>query len=117
MGRRVTACPTCGQSIADADDRIHFDIDANIIVGRGRVAMLTPKQMEVVILLRDRYPRMVSKGDLLAALYLHDSDEPTASIISVMICKIRAKAKGTGFGIDTQWGRGWRMTPVLKDTT
>ena len=99
----------------DTDDKIHFDVEANIIVGRGHVAMLTPTQMELAIVLRDRFPRAVSKGDLLEALYLHDSDQPGYNILSVMVCRIRAETKGTGFGIDTVWGRGWRMTPIPED--
>ena len=106
------SCPTCGQSIADIDG-LHFDPDANIIMGNDQVAMLTSKEMELVLVLKDRFPRLVTKEALMEALYLHESDAPEhIQIISVMVCKIRDKVKGTGFDIGTIWGKGFRMLPL-----
>ena len=110
------SCPTCGQSIADIEG-LHFDPDANVIVGNGQVAILTSKEMELVLVLKDRFPRLVTKEALMEAIYLHESDTPeTMQIIDVFVCKIRDKIKGTGFDIGTVWGKGYRMMPLEEKT-
>lgn len=103
-----TCCPTCGAPIAE-NAPVHIDIEAGIVVGRGRFAALTPQEMDLLILLRERYPRTVSKEAACNALYLHEGDRAEEKIIDVYVCKIRKKIAGTGMGIQTMWGRGHRL--------
>ncbi len=101
-------CPSCGHEI-DPSAEVRFDDEAGVITGRGRGAYLTKTEMEVIMVLRDRYPRVVSKASLIELLYPIEADEPDMKIIDVFLCKIRQKIEGTGLGIDTLWGRGARL--------
>lgn len=101
-------CPTCGHEIAlDAD--VMFDEESGIITGNGKAAYLTKTQMEFMILLRDRFPRIVSKESAMDAIYMGMADEPMIKIVDVYICKIRQRIAGIGVDIETLWGRGFRL--------
>ena len=69
---------------------------------------LTPAEMRVfgVIMARE----MATKDAVMAALYRDEGrDEAEIKIVDVFVCKIRRKLKPFGIGIETVWGRGYRM--------
>jgi len=56
-----------------------------------------------------------SKEFLLNSVYEGAYDQPQLKIIDVFICKMRKKMKAFGVEIQTVWGRGYRMTPEMKE--
>ncbi len=56
-----------------------------------------------------------SKDQLMAAVYRNDArDEPMEKILDVFACKTRAKMKPFGAGIETEWGRGYRLDAAAR---
>jgi len=101
-------CPSCGHEIAP-DAEVRFDDEAGIITGQGRAAYLTKTQMEFMMLLRDRFPRVISRDSAMEALYMGGPDEPEIKIIDVFVCKIRQRIAGIGLDIETFRSRGFRL--------
>lgn len=100
-------CPTCGQSLPS--DLLVIDRDAGIVVGNGRFAHLTGQEFSIFITLYDAKGRVLSKEQLLRTVTKLWGEEPEIKIIDVFVCKVRAKIKGMPIGIDTVWGRGYRL--------
>ena len=73
---------------------------------------LTPNESSLFALLKRRLGQAVNRGALLdAAAFHHGWDsEPMPKVVDVYICRLRRKLKGTGFAIETVWGRGYRLT-------
>ncbi len=101
-------CPTCGALIVP-NAAIRFDDEAGFIVGNGHVAHFSEKQMTIIIMLRDAYPRKVSREQFFDSMYKTTADEPDFKIIDVFICHIKKKIKGIGIDILTIWGQGYRL--------
>lgn len=105
-------CPCCGQPLPDTDD-LRID-PSGIVVRWGEYATLTRQEFDILEALRSAAPRMMTKEALLAALYQLRSDEPEIKIIDVWICKLRKKLKPLGVNIETVWGRGYRLLPIVS---
>lgn len=104
----TTNCPTCGAALM-ADGKVRFDMEANCIVGNGHAALLTGKEMELVLLLKNAWPRVVGKDHLCASLYRTEADEAQQKIVDVFVCKLRKKIEGVGITIETARGDGFRL--------
>jgi DNA-binding response OmpR family regulator len=106
-------CPTCGKPI-DFED-IRLESESGILIGRGRFATLTVKELAVFEILWDRPGKIFSKASLCDQVYsLLSDDGPVEKIIDVFVCKIRKKISGCGITIETVWGQGYRLK---KDRT
>jgi DNA-binding response OmpR family regulator len=72
---------------------------------------LTPNEASLFRLLKARLGRAVSRNALLdVASFHHGWDkEPMPKIVDVYICRLRRKLIGSGFGIETAWGHGYRL--------
>ena len=59
---------------------------------------------------------IMSKSQILSALYGHlpPDDEPEIKIVDVYVCKARRKLKRFGVSIETKWGGGYYMTREAK---
>lgn len=106
------SCPTCGQSLPA--DLLVIDREAGIIVADGRFAHLTSQEFSVFISLYDAKGRVLSKEQLLRVVTAHWGEEPEIKIVDVFVCKVRAKMKGMPLGIETVWGRGYRLMSPRK---
>lgn len=53
---------------------------------------------------------VVTKDQLLDALYTATQEEAEIKIVDVFICKLRKKLRPFGIGILTRWGTGYQMT-------
>jgi two-component system cell cycle response regulator CtrA len=63
-------------------------------------------------LLHRRYPRVVSKGAIMDALYGDAEEEPKAKIVDVFLCKIKKRlGRDT---IQTVWGQGLRLGEAMN---
>lgn len=70
---------------------------------------LTRKQAQVLSLLLAR--PMVSRSDLMTALYsLSAGDPPADRIIDVFIVRVRRALARHGIEVRTLWGQGWFLT-------
>ena len=97
-------CPTCGQPFPDAAWR--YSVDAASIIVSGSIIQLTPLESALFGMLA-RYPgRIVHKDNLINAIY--DGDEPRDAMnsLDVLLCKLRAKIKGTLLAIVTHYEHG-----------
>lgn len=65
-------CPNCG-IVTDQLD-LEFNFGAGTLRVGKRVCMLSPRQLEIIECLVDRYPRPVSIEDIFIDVYGHDSD-------------------------------------------
>lgn len=56
----------------------------------------------------------VTKDAIMAALYRDaGKEEPEIKIVDVFVCKLRAKLKPFGIGIETRWGAGYEIAPAM----
>jgi two-component system cell cycle response regulator CtrA len=76
---------------------------------------LTKREAQCLHALKtSRIGPVVNKDYLMRVLYNDEWDDPPQEkIIDVYICKIRNKLKGSGWNIETVWGRGYRL--VIED--
>jgi len=109
------ACPCCGQALpADLGFRID---EAGIVLAGGRFARLTEHEAAVLAKLAEKPGRVISKDQLMAAVYWAADEDPHVKIIDVWICKMRPRLKPLGVVIETVWGRGYRLLPSNARTT
>lgn len=55
---------------------------------------------------------IATRPHIMSALYDRPGVDPAEEkIVDVMICKLRSKLKPFDIGIETLWGRGWRLDP------
>lgn len=73
---------------------------------------LTPQEAKVLYCLDRANGKMVSIPALLAAATDNrdDGDTPGEKLVSVLICKMRKKLKGTGVTIETFWSEGYGLS-------
>lgn len=98
---------------APAQDRLNLALDAldEVFGTRDRVndlrtsLGLTATEARLLAALDRAAPHSVSKETLHRAMYPADDDTPEIKIVSVLICKIRAK----GLKILTDWGFGYSL--------
>ncbi len=106
-------CPCCGNAIAPNAD-LRIDTEAGIVISRGQFVALTRNEAQILELLQQGKGRTVSRESLLENLYLTSADEPDIKIIDVFVCKLRKKLKGMGVAVQTDWGRGYRLSVAIN---
>jgi DNA-binding response OmpR family regulator len=75
-----------------------------------RLYGMTQTEARIVLALRARSPRLVSKFGLMDVLYAdRPNDEPEPKIIDVFVSKIRKKLPDPSW-IHTIWGQGYALT-------
>lgn len=82
-----------------------------VVVGEACSIHLTKQEHAVLEALVDRGDNLVTKGQIMAALY-HGMDEPHEKIVDVFVCKLRKKltpVSGELEVIETVWGQGYRF--------
>jgi DNA-binding response OmpR family regulator len=71
---------------------------------------LTRLEARLMRCLHDHIGRIVPKTVAMDALYFdRPHDEPGIKIVDILVCKIRRKIAGGAHGIETVWGRGYRL--------
>ena len=81
------------------------------MIAAGRVAAFTQREFELLDALHTASPRVLTKQQLLNALYWRGSEdeEPEIKIVDVFVCNIRKKLEGMPIEIGTAWGKGYRL--------
>lgn len=91
--------------------KLTFNISSRKVSVEDQVLKLTQKEYEVLELLALHDGMVVSKKNILDALY-DEVGRPGEKIVDVFVCKIRSKIKkltgGDGL-IDTVWGSGYML--------
>ncbi len=76
-------------------------------------------EARLLLILRRARGREMSTEMLYSRLYSnHPDDTPEIKIVNVMVCKMRAKLRGSPWTIETVWGIGYRLveqTPPAPD--
>jgi DNA-binding response OmpR family regulator len=77
-----------------------------------RAWRLTPNEEAVLLVLYGAKTRVVHRERMPIGVYGILADAPEQKILDVFICKVRRKlmCAQTRIGIETVWGRGWRLT-------
>ncbi len=102
-------CPLCGH-ILQEDTDIRIDLESGSVILDGQLIKATRKVFQILNLLIDKSPRVVSREfmmDYIYGLELDAFDEPSDEIIPIFICNARKAIKNTNYEIDTIWGKGW----------
>lgn len=76
---------------------------------------LTPQEGRVLAFLHGR-PEARKEVIYTACFERDNGDGPDIKILDVVVCRIRAKLAPIGLpgGIDTQWGIGYSMSPLMR---
>ncbi len=104
---RETTCPVCGGPLHG----LAFTLipERGVVVGDGGFVVLTGIEMKVLAALADKWPRVLSKEQIMDAVYDLTDDEPMMKIVDVFICKLRKKLAPLGVSITTSWGQGYAL--------
>lgn len=103
----MTTCPLC-RSEVDRLERLVLDL--GILYVDGKAIRLTKREYLLMEAMLDIHPRVASEDFILLRLY-PDDDEPEQgrNCLTVFICEIRKKIKGTALDIINVWGQGRRL--------
>lgn len=96
------------QSIITTGD-ITVDLETKTVSIDNQPVRLTGKEYQMLELMSLRKGTTLTKEMFLAHLY-GDRDEPECKIIDVFICRLRKKLGVHGSYIETDWGRGYKLT-------
>lgn len=110
---------TCALCIASADrigfleEQVRQLRDALVPPGfrAPREWKLTAKENAVLAALVER--ELVTRDQMMTALYSHRDDAPEPKIIDVFVHKIRRKLP-PDVVIETRWGEGWSLRPDCR---
>lgn len=102
-------CPTCGPDF-DTSGLI-IDLNTNTVCGGTVQATVTPTVAELLHTLLRRSPAIMSRENVMCAMYGARNDLPDDHILHVLVCRARKALSGTGWKIETVHGTGWRLIP------
>ena len=100
-------CPACGAPVTA--DRLVIDHHGNSVSRGGRLVRLTARETDILVALKQAYPRTLSTADLGDAVWGMIDDAYHGDVIATLCSTIRAKTASMGFTIETVWGRGRRL--------
>lgn len=70
----------------------------------------TKTQARILARLQESEGEIVTRDQLMDAVYFDSRSEPVPKILDVFICKLRKKLAGTQYRIESVWAQGFRMT-------
>jgi len=75
---------------------------------------LTKRQRDLFGALIASGPAVLTREAAMSALYAGRDWPECGKILDVLICHVRRKIAPDGFGIETAWGRGWRLDEATR---
>ena len=101
-------CPLCGHELEKVT-RVVFEEESNSILLDGKAVKATPSVKQVLLILIEKSPRVVSRESLMDSIYglFSEEEEPADKIIDVFIAKVRTTIRDSNYEIETIWGKGW----------
>lgn len=111
-------CPNCGEKLRP--DALltwggwHLDEYGQELSFANERIRLTPAHRDVMAALIRFRGRVVSKEALFGAVYSTrpECDHPEIKIVDVFVCKLKKMHPLIYSGVDTIWGRGYRLLPL-----
>ncbi len=97
-------CPTCRQPVEPID--VYVDADRRVAVRNDEAAVLSGREFDLFEILLRRYPRVVEFETLYGHLYDDRGDDqlwPAASIVTVLLHKLRVKLAPLGLKVKPAW--------------
>lgn len=97
---------------------VSMDLLSGSISVCGQPVSFPKSEAKLLAVLLQKSPLLVTKEQLMDAMYFDTSEAPEPKIIDVFVCKIRNKLKAFGAGqvIETIFGRGYRACENAGET-
>lgn len=73
---------------------------------------LSPMEARMLSRLLKGIGSLVTREQLMDAMYYDRADEPQVKIIDVLLCHLRKKLRGSQYRIDGVWGQGYRLESI-----
>lgn len=110
----TACCPACGAALKQ-DGKTRIDLDDNYIEHNGRVTFLTATMAEILFILHQKAPGVVTNASLVHHVYGQgEGPQDADAVIKVQISKANKKIAGLGLAIENSWGRGYALRPLKK---
>lgn len=74
----------------------------------------TKTQARILARLQESEGEIVTRDQLMDAVYFDSHSEPVPKILDVFICKLRKKLAGTQYRIESVWAQGFRMSRAAE---
>lgn len=109
----MTACPCCGQPLADGAIVVSLDTNTLSVQGKGS-ARLTPRQAEVAYVLSKAMPRSLRRDQIVEQVYGLYSDIPESAYnnVRIHVSVLRDRLAALGLTIILVHGAGYRMERI-----
>ena len=101
-------CPACGSPIKDAPLRI--SLEYNTLIYGAHAIKLTPKQAEMLWVLRKAYPNLLAREMLLARVWGQQEVEDNA--VRTMVSQTRKIIEKIGWTIRPVTNRGYVLASL-----
>lgn len=106
-------CPTCGSTYEASLPRV--DLGRNILITVAGHTKLQPREAEILTVLIDRFPAVVSVDDLIFALfgYSEETSDPW-NLLRVYISRLRRILEPLGWTIPraSRYSRGYYLRKI-----
>lgn len=101
-------CPLCNHELPVSKGTF-VDNESGAILIDGQVVEETLRTREVLGVLINKSPRIVSRGYIMDHIYGLEAagDEPQEKVVDVFLVRARKAIKNTNYEIVNECGRGW----------
>lgn len=100
-------CPTCGAPYQA--ERPLVDLERNLFICRQGQARVTPREAEVLSVIVEGFPRVVSVSRIVARVYGVLEPDSAVGCVRVIICRVRPSLRKLGWAIRTGSARGYAL--------
>jgi DNA-binding response OmpR family regulator len=100
-------CPCCGAALEAVKPRVDFN--SNTLLVGDKVLKLRPKEVEVMSMLIEAFPRVVTTDRLIAGAWGHREPDSAYSCLKQYMWRLRNTLEGTSLSIANVMGTGWRL--------
>lgn len=80
--------------------------EGNLLLKHGTKLKLTPSEFKIIQALIGKQDEVVTRSEIIHAL---EGDGITQRVVDVHVSSLRKKLFKLGIGIETQWGKGYRI--------
>ena len=108
----VGCCPTCGAGLKN--QQMQVDLDTNTFLIRGQCVYLRAKEAELLSVLVDRAPAVVTHGTLTERLWGASEPGDARKNIEVHVCRLRRALAPVGCSIINVFDTGYKFEAGSK---
>lgn len=111
-GIGVSACPCCGHEIEPTIPTVRFNYWKGLLYRGTERVFIGPKQADIVQLLLDKWPEVVSKEKIFVGLYganylSHMREEDAANVLRFLVCKLNKQIRRLGLSVACYHNKGY----------